>query len=132
MTPDLSSAAFRLALRGLRVFPLAPGTKIPIDGSSGVLDAVDHCDVARARWGKNPQANIGVATGARSGFWALDVDPRHGGDQTLAKLIRQNGELPVTVSVRTPSGGVHHWFRWTGQSFRISGQWRDFTSPRLC
>ena len=30
------------------------------------------------------EANIGLATGQRSGFWVLDVDPDHGGDKTLA------------------------------------------------
>ncbi len=117
---DLASAAFRLALRGLAVFPLAEGTKIPVLGSSGVLDAVAHCDVARARWNKYPRGNIAVATGPKSNFWALDIDPRSGGNYSLAKLIRRNGKLPSTVAVRTPSGGVHMWWKWSGIDIRNS------------
>jgi len=108
---DLPSAAFRLALRGLAVFPLAPGAKVPPAGSHGHLDASTDPDVARARWAKVPRANIAVATGARSGFWAPDVDPRHGGDEALAELEAAHGALTITVAVLTPSGGWHYWWR---------------------
>ena len=30
-----------------------------------------------SRWTKNPNANIGIATGKKSGILVLDVDPRH-------------------------------------------------------
>ena len=68
--------------------------------------------MARARWKKNPTANIGVATGTKSNIWALDIDPRHGGDVTLQTLIKQHRKLPTTVAVKTPSGGVHLWWSW--------------------
>ena len=66
MTSTLAAAAFRLALRGLAVFPLAPGTKVPPRHSHGFLDASTDADVARAVWAKTPRANIGGATGALS------------------------------------------------------------------
>ena len=100
--PDLASAAFRLALRGTAVFPLGPGGKVPLPGSHGHKEASTDADVARVRWAKTPDANIGVATGPGSGFWVLDVDPRHDGDKTLEGLTRSHGELPNTVSVETP------------------------------
>jgi hypothetical protein len=120
MTPDLPSDAFRIALRGLAVFPLAAGSKEPIFGSHGHLDASSDCDVARARWAKAPKANIGIATGSRSGFWALDIDPRHHGNRSLARLMSEHGELPETISVRTPSGGVHMWWKWPSIEIRNS------------
>jgi len=39
----------------------------------------------------------------------LDVDPRNGGDRTLAALLQQH-TLPRTVSVATPRGGFHYYF----------------------
>ena len=107
---DLASAAFRLSLRGLAVFPLAEGAKIPMAGSHGHLEGSCEADVTRARWLKRQRANIGVATGAGSGFWALDIDPKHGGEQSLRRLIERYGNLPPTVSVQTPNGGTHFWW----------------------
>lgn len=114
-----ASAAFRLALRGLAVFPLAPGTKVPTAGSHGFHDATTDCDVARARWAKIPQANIGVSTGARSGIWVLDIDPHHGADQTLADLEAEHGPLPTTIEVNTPSGGRHLYWQWNAEGPEI-------------
>jgi len=81
-------------------------------GSRGHKDATTDVDVTRARWLKTPRANIGIATGARSGVWILDVDPRHDGDKSLLALTREHGSLPPTICVETPSGGCHFWFRW--------------------
>src|SRR3712207_3787721 len=41
-------------------------------------------------WRRMPQANIGVRTGPESGFFAVDEDPRHGGDVTWAALVREH------------------------------------------
>lgn len=109
---ELPSHAFRLALRGLSVFPLAEGAKVPAKGSHGYKDASREADVVREWWRKHPRRNIGIATGARSGVWVLDVDPKNGGDKSLLALTREHGPLPPTISVETPSGGVHFWWRW--------------------
>lgn len=108
----LAAAALRLAARGVAVFPLAPGTKIPTRGSHGCRAASCDLDVARARWQRSPRANIAAATGARSGFWVLDVDLQHDGPASLAKLEAQYGALPSTIESSTPSGGRHLYFRW--------------------
>lgn len=55
-------------------------------------------------------ANVGIATGAPSGFFALDVDPRSGGDDSLAELQARHGRLPHTVEAVTGGGGAHIWF----------------------
>ncbi len=119
MNAPLPSAAFRLALRGFAVFPLAPGAKVPPAGSHGFHDASADCDVARARWAKTPRANIGVATGSRSGIWVFDVDPQHGGDQALADLEAEHGPLPLTIEASTPSGGRHLYWRWDAEAPEI-------------
>lgn len=61
-----------------------------------------------------PLANIGIVTGKGSGIFVLDVDPDNGGPATLAELERQHGELPLTRTHRTGSGGSHRLFRWPG------------------
>ncbi len=115
----LASAAFRLALRGLAVFPLAQGSKVPLAGSHGCRDAtIDH-DATRARWARTPTANIGVATGRKSGIWVLDVDPKHGGKVALAKLTSEHGPLPITIEASTPSGGQHLYWRWNAEGPEI-------------
>ena len=109
---DLASAAFRLALRHVAVFPLAPGTKVPPTGSHGHLGAADDADVTRVRWQQTPRANIGAATGRRSGFWVLDIDLQHDGPAALARLEAEHGALPITIGSTTPSGGRHLYWRW--------------------
>ena len=116
---DLASTSFRLALRGLAVFPLAPGTKVPLSGTHGHLDGVADADVARARWAKTPSANIGAATGSRSGIWVLDIDPQHGGDAALTNLEAEHGPLPTTIESSTPSGGRHLFWRWDAEGEEI-------------
>lgn len=57
--------------------------------------------------------NIGVRTGTQSGLWVLDVDVDvHTGEPSRewAALFAQHG-LPSTYTVRTPSGGLHYYFR---------------------
>ncbi len=116
---ELASAAFRLVIRGVAVFPLAPGTKIPSAGSHGHLEASSDPDICRARWAKAPTANIGGATGGRSGFWVLDSDPCHGGDAALAELEAEHGALPRTTQAATPRGGKHLYWRWPGDGLVI-------------
>lgn len=43
--------------------------------SHGVKDATTDADQIRKWWTEHPHANIGVATGAQSGIFELDVDP---------------------------------------------------------
>jgi putative DNA primase/helicase len=111
MTAAFASSAFRLALRGRAVFPLAVGSKVPLPGSHGFLEANSDPDVARARWNKWPGANIGVATGPVSGFWVLDIDAPTG-IETMRALVRIHGKPGPTVLVFTPNGGLHPWFKW--------------------
>jgi putative DNA primase/helicase len=66
----------------------------------------------RAWWHKWPRANIGLLTGASSGLVVLDVDPRNGGDISLATLLDQHGPLPDTVQALSGGGGVHYYFAW--------------------
>lgn len=100
------TAAKLLRARGLAIFPLAPGSKQPRAGSRGHLDA--SRDAEPETWEEG--ANTGVSPGAsRPRRLIVDVDPRHGGNETAGRL-REEGLLPPTLTVRTPSGGHHLYY----------------------
>lgn len=63
------------------------------------------------RW---PENNVGIVTGAVSGLVVLDVDPRHGGDDTLRSLELQHGPLLPTLEAATGGGGRHIYFAHPG------------------
>jgi len=67
-------------------------------------------------WRRWPDANVGIVTGAVSGLVVLDVDPRHGGEESLAALEAEHGALPRTVESLTGGGGQHLYFRHPGAS----------------
>lgn len=68
------------------------------------------------RWFTEGDHNIGIATGEVSGIFALDIDARHDGDQTLSRLEQEHGELPPTWRFLTGGGGEHVIFRHPGRS----------------
>ncbi len=72
-------------------------------------------DVATIRrwWKTWPHANIGVVAG-KSGLVVLDIDPKHGGDESLESLIAEHGALPDTREQVTGSGGRHILFKHPG------------------
>lgn len=66
------------------------------------------CAATVERWFTQVRlANIGLATGP---VVVLDVDPRHGGDESLRLLEAEHGPLPLTCRVLTGGGGEHIFF----------------------
>jgi len=60
-----------------------------------------------------PDEVYGLPTGARNGFWALDLDIKDGKDGYRALQDYAAGrELPDTYTVKTKSGGFHVYFAW--------------------
>jgi hypothetical protein len=128
MTQDIASAGIAYVARGWAVVPLHDvsagscscgsadpdhiwnqGGKHPIY-DRWQLDPLRDPVRVREQWAARPMANIGIATGAVSGFWVLDVDPDHGGHIALTGLISAYGPLPETYTVLTGSGGQHYYF----------------------
>ena len=105
-------AARTYAARGWRVVPIAAGTKHPAHLKAWQEAATTDPELIAEWWERWPDDGVGIATGQRSGIWALDVDPRHGGDDTLADLEATHGRLPATMEVLTGSGGRHLYFAW--------------------
>ena len=77
----------------------------------GVYDATTDEDQIRDWWRRDPEANVGVATGTTSGLLVLDVDPRNGGNESLLEQTDQYGAIPATLMSSTGGGGMHWWFK---------------------
>ncbi|MEV5961871.1 bifunctional DNA primase/polymerase [Kribbella sp. NPDC051952] len=61
-----------------------------------------------------PYGQLAVRTGAVSGLLVVDIDPAHGGNDSLHQLVNE-GLLPRTLRVITGSGGQHLYYRHPGQ-----------------
>jgi hypothetical protein len=73
--------------------------------SNGLLDGTTDSGIIKYWFAvAAPQANLGVVT---DGLVVVDVDPRHGGDESLAALEREHGDLPQTWRALTGGGGQH-------------------------
>jgi hypothetical protein len=101
-----------------RVFPCSPKDKSPSipksEGGNGFKDATLEPDVITEMWSKRPKAMIGVATGAASGFFAVDLDRKEGkgdGVATWEVWERDHGAAATRQHV-TPSTGRHLLFRY--------------------
>jgi putative DNA primase/helicase len=132
MTP--LEAAIYYAGRGWAVFPCH---SVTADGfcTCGNRDTEDHSvgkhprtlngvkdattDQARiTEWfSLFPESNIGLACGSVSGVFAVDVDPRHGGFESLEEfeIMRPDGPLPPTLQSVSGGGGRHMIFALSNQ-----------------
>ena len=117
----IKAAEFYAEHIGRAVLALKPKSKTPLT-SHGLLDATMDLKILRNWWGKCPEANLGVQTGAETQLGILDVDPRHGGDVSLQALEDKFGTLPETVEVLTGGGGRHLYFKHPGSSIRIKSR----------
>lgn len=104
----LSAHAMRYAENGLEVFPVNPANKTPLVSQYDATIDVLQVDEWWRRW---PQALIGHRL--PEDIIILDVDPRHGGDNTW-KALRNELNIPSTrthVSGRGDGGGHTWWIR---------------------
>lgn len=96
------------------LFPIKPGQKAP-PCFKNELELASNDPRRLASWdSKYGGPNWGVSN-KKSGLIVLDVDQRDGkpGPHTLIGLELLHGDLPPTLTVRTPSGGKHYYFRET-------------------
>ena len=90
--------------------------------ANGLNGATTRPDLLESWWRRWPAASVGIRTGAVSGLVVIDIDPRHGGDETLLELERTWGALPRTPEVKTGGGGRHIYLRHPGQQVRSRAQ----------
>jgi putative DNA primase/helicase len=83
--------------------------------ANGVKDATADPDQLKRWFGNGRVWNIGIAAGPASKLAILDIDPKHGGDETIKQYI-----VPRTREVITGSGGRHHYFADPDGSMRNS------------
>lgn len=84
--------------------------KHPIDNGWQNTPPLSGPDIEAAWSGIWKRANVGIATGAPSGFWVLDIDPKNGGNESLKALIAEHGAPPETYTVRTGGKGWQFYF----------------------
>lgn len=106
MTTKLEHA-LDLVKRGFRVFPVKPGLKAPPLLVDWPKKASSDPETVRSYWAAVPDANVAIEC---SGMVVIDVDTRHGGDESLSALEMKYG-LPKTLVTRTPTGGRHVFLR---------------------
>jgi len=86
--------------------PLTPG---------GIKAASTDPVQVREWWTHWPWAGVGILTGTRSGLVVVDVDPAHGGRDSLSALRSKGVRLPRTLWARTGGGGWHLFYAHPGR-----------------
>lgn len=104
--------ALHLALQEYKIFPCATNGKKPLT-KNGYKDASRDKDTIERWWAQHPNANIGLVTGKINGIIVIDVDVKNGA-QGLASADTLQEWFGVfdTLTIDTPSGGVHYYFRY--------------------
>ncbi|HXY44624.1 MAG TPA: bifunctional DNA primase/polymerase [Acidimicrobiales bacterium] len=92
---------------------LSPGKHTHIAWKRRMQEAAS-AEQVRQWWRRWPRANVGIVSGAVSGLVVLDIDPRHGGGDSLSLLESMHGRMPHTVESLTGGGGQHLYFRHPG------------------
>lgn len=89
----------------------------------------ERADTALIRgwWSHQPQANVGVVTGALSGLIVLDIDGDAGRD-ALRHFLRDQAihEFPLTPTVKT-GHGWHYYFAYPGAPMANATAWHGLT-----
>lgn len=114
---DLSplNAALHYLSFGWSVIPLLPRQKQPLVRWQPYQRILPSVEQVKDWFTDHPDANVGIVTGAISGLVVVDIDPAHGGDDSLAGLERQYQQLPDTIEALTGGGGRHIYLRHPGE-----------------
>lgn len=93
---------------GWVVMPIANNSKIPIIKNWSKIDSNE-----KTLDKFSDDSNIGIIMGKKSGIICVDVDvKKQDGLKTLEELENKLGKLPGTVTSKTPSGGLHYYFKY--------------------
>ncbi|SOC93573.1 AAA domain-containing protein [Rhizobium sp. AN5] len=90
------------------------GEKTPLT-PNGFKGATLNRPLIERMWTKYPDAAVGLPTGEKTGFFALDIDNKPGGANGfdwLSEMEAEHGPLPDTARVTSPNGGLHIYFKY--------------------
>lgn len=95
---------------GFVLFPLAKNSKRPPENTTGHLswtqaDSRDYLTELTSE-----EYNVGIVCGKSSRIVVIDIDPKHGGTRDAVEQLA--GTRISTRTARTPSGGLHLYFRY--------------------
>ena len=110
-----ASAALDYLARGWSVIPVRRKDKrpvIPWQAYQGRRPSMEAVAAWFSRW---PEANVGIVTGTVSALVVLDIDPAHGGVESLERWQTLHGMLPPTLESLTGGGGRHLYFAHPGE-----------------
>ncbi len=90
------------------------GEKTPLT-PNGFKGATRFPRIIERWWSDWPDAAVGLPTGEKTGFFALDIDNKPGGANGfdwLAEMEAEHGPLPDTARVTSPNAGLHIYFKY--------------------
>ncbi|NTA10417.1 bifunctional DNA primase/polymerase [Agrobacterium tumefaciens] len=93
---------------------IALGEKTPLT-PNGFKGATRFPRIIERWWSDWPDAAVGLPTGEKTGFFALDIDNKPGGANGfdwLSEMEAEHGPLPDTARVTSPNGGLHIYFKY--------------------
>ena len=111
-----TKTAISYTRRGWYVFPIQPGSKFPYkdfhwttqstNDPEKVKEASEHPNYKACNWAIDCK---------RSGLFVIDVDPRHGGQESYDAFVA-DPDAPLNTGMRnsTPQGGQHLYFKGVG------------------
>jgi hypothetical protein len=108
----------KFELKKVAKFELLPNSKLPACKWS---DKKNHVYDGRLQENKN----YGIITGKLNNLLVLDIDVKDHGLEEWKKYIERNGE-PNTVTVSTPSGGLHYYFLYHSKNEANEQLLRDY------
>lgn len=108
-------AALEYLARGWSVIPAVAKAKRPAIPWKAFQRKCASEKTVHDWFARTPDFNVSIVTGALSGLIVVDVDPRHGGRESLSRLQREHGKLPQTVEAITGGGGRHIYFAHPGE-----------------
>ncbi len=106
-------AATELQKSGWSIYPLSPGTKIPIKGSSGWNDATNDSNQINEWWTEDATRNIGLMLEDHQ-MVVVDLDQHsetRNGVENYKKLASMYDPFPSTYTEITPGKGIHFFFK---------------------
>lgn len=119
-------AALDLVENGYEIYPLSANTKTPPKGHHGYLEATRDQNIIVDWFQSNPDYNLGLRLDT-SYLLVVDVDihdSTKNGKDSLMKLQRQGKTLsPDTYIEKTAGGGLHYFFKYTGDKVRKVDNW---------